>query len=56
MDKQKQERLLECVSQNLNKSVTSRLDKTVRTEIESKVVPGERAFISGLLIQKYLRL
>ncbi|XP_038067603.1 enhancer of mRNA-decapping protein 4-like isoform X2 [Patiria miniata] len=39
LDKQKQERLLECVSQNLNKSVTSRLDKTVRTEIENKVVP-----------------
>ena len=43
MDKQKQERLLECVSQNVNKSITSRLDKTVRSEIDSKVVPGKKS-------------
>eukprot|EP00057_Strongylocentrotus_purpuratus_P031363 XP_784386.4 PREDICTED: enhancer of mRNA-decapping protein 4 [Strongylocentrotus purpuratus] len=39
LDKQKQERLLETVSQTLKQQVTSRLDKTVRLEIESKVIP-----------------
>ncbi|XP_072168723.1 enhancer of mRNA-decapping protein 4-like [Diadema setosum] len=39
VDKQKQERLLETVTQTLRQQVTSRLDKTVRTEIEGKVLP-----------------
>ncbi|XP_033625573.1 enhancer of mRNA-decapping protein 4-like isoform X2 [Asterias rubens] len=48
MDKQKQERLLECVSQNVNKSITSRLDKTVRSEIDSKVVPEIQKLINPM--------
>ena len=47
LDKQKQERLLETVSQTLKQSVTSRLDNTIKSEISTKVVPGKRLFFSS---------
>ncbi|XP_070576076.1 enhancer of mRNA-decapping protein 4-like isoform X2 [Ptychodera flava] len=48
MDKQKQEKLLETVSQTLSTTITQKLEKTVKVEMKNSVVPAVNRVVEPL--------
>ncbi len=50
VEKQRQDRMISSVSQTLTTAVNSKLDKLVRSEMKSQVVPGTRMQSSMLTV------